>query len=128
MKYTWLAGLLIGVLPAVTFADRRGFDHFDRGRNFGHFDHHDFDRGHSHSFFGLSLNFGDPFYSRDYYYSRPYYPAYSDSYYYYAPPPVVYDEPAYVAPPVVVYPAPSYYYYSPPIVRFDAGVRYHYGR
>jgi hypothetical protein len=126
MRYTLLAGLLIGLLPAVTFADHRDGGRFDH-RDFGRFDHHDFDHhdfGRGRSFFGLSFDFGFPAY-------RDSYPVYRDNYYatpyYYGPPAVVYDAPAYVAPPVVAYPAPSYYYYAPP-VRYDVGVRYYYGR
>ncbi|HMB96743.1 MAG TPA: hypothetical protein VKK61_11940 [Tepidisphaeraceae bacterium] len=124
MKHTWLVALGIGLLPAVTFADHRGFD---RGRDFGrgdfrHFDRFDHFRDHSRSFFGFSFDFGAPVYS---------YRSYSPYYYsYYAPPPVVYDDaPVCDVPPPVVYRySPPTYYYAAPPVNYDIGVRYYYRR
>jgi hypothetical protein len=127
MKHLWLAAAAIGLLPAISLADHRGggFDHgFGHFGHNDHFDHGHFDHFHDHSFFGLSLGFGAPFYSD--YYAPSYYPAYQP-YYYSAPPVVTYPQPVYVAPPVNYYPAYQPYYYSPPVVRANVGVRFFYG-
>lgn len=123
MKYFWVAVLLIGMIPATSFADRR-YDRGDRYRG-----------GHRHSSSSWSLNFGfgsrwgsDFSYGSFRYGHRPVYrdTRYYGRSYYYAPPPVViYREPAYYPPPVIYRPAPTYYYdYCPP--RYYGGGRYYY--
>lgn len=87
MRHTWLAGLILGLMPAMASA------------------HHYYDRG-----IGLSVSVGGVGYYANFGGSYCYAPTYVPSYYY-APAPV------YVAPPAVVYSAPVYSapVYAPPV-------------
>lgn len=133
MKHTWLAALLIGILPAMTFAGDHYGGRYDRGDRY-----HD-SHSSSHSFFGFSLGFASHDFYSGFSYRNYDYPTYHAVRYYepapvYCPPPVivyrepavVYREPAYCPPPVVYRSAPSYYY-APPVVSYGT-TRYYYGR
>jgi hypothetical protein len=99
MKHTLFALVALTVLPTFALASDR-YRTYDRPRDYYHgggYSH--YDRGHSHSSFGLSFNWGGGYYGRPYYRETYYRPVYRD-----------------YCPPVYYYPAPVYYpraYYAP---------------
>jgi hypothetical protein len=123
-----LAGLVIGLLPAVSMAGQRYGRGWDGGGR-GFFDRGDRFRGHSHNGFSFSIGFSTGGF-------------YSSGYAYYPPrvcyPPRVYYAPSYYVPPPVVYvpvPAPvvTYRYYNappcyPPSGYYSTSARYYYRR
>lgn len=111
MKKLALAGVILGLLPALALADRR-YEGRSRGNYHGGYRHHD-----SGSRFSFGLSFGTGGYYR---------PAYCPPPVVYAPPPpVVYVPPpvVYAPPPPVVY-APAPVYVAPPPVYYAPRVYY----